>query len=141
MVPVRAKLEGSGLAGRKLKRLGTVPQKLALCKQHPGSSFCLEPSSDENHNPLMDELQLSYRPLSRLENRRRIATLAGILGNKGLKTDSPECRWCGKAPENLAHITNECQTWKKKIKDGAGGLRQPDKETNIAEILEWAGQE
>ncbi|KAF8464923.1 hypothetical protein BDZ91DRAFT_783506 [Kalaharituber pfeilii] len=74
---------------------------------------------------------------------------AGILGNKGLKewrysigkADSPECRWCGRALENLKHITDDCQVWKGKLKDGAKGLRHPDKDTNLAEILEWATEE
>ncbi|KAF8470009.1 hypothetical protein BDZ91DRAFT_847203 [Kalaharituber pfeilii] len=96
-----------------------------------------------------NRLRMSYRPLQQIDNRRRISTLAGILGNKGLKewrysigkADSPECRWCGKAPENFAHIANECQKWKGKLKDGASGLRQPEKGINIAEVLEWAGQD
>ncbi|KAF8460799.1 hypothetical protein BDZ91DRAFT_785151 [Kalaharituber pfeilii] len=96
-----------------------------------------------------NRLQLTYRPLQQIDNRKRISVLAGILGNKGLKewrygigkADSPECRWCGKAPENLTHIARDCQAWKRKTKQGAECLTQPGKGVNIAEILEWAGQD
>ncbi|KAF8471079.1 hypothetical protein BDZ91DRAFT_791271 [Kalaharituber pfeilii] len=80
-----------------------------------------------------NRLKLSYRPLQELDNRRLVSTLTGILGNKGLKewrygigkADSPECRWCGMAPENFTHITTNCKPWKDKLPKGADGLRQP----------------
>ncbi|KAF8457052.1 hypothetical protein BDZ91DRAFT_800785 [Kalaharituber pfeilii] len=52
-----------------------------------------------------NRLNMTYRPLKKLGSRKLTATLAGILGNKGLrewrhrigKADSSECRWCGRA--------------------------------------------
>ncbi|KAF8465483.1 hypothetical protein BDZ91DRAFT_794820 [Kalaharituber pfeilii] len=78
-------------------------------------------------------LQLTYRPLKYLGTRRRVATLAGIMGDKGLrqwrhqigKEDSPECRWCGKALENYRHISRECEAWKKRLPGGETGLKMP----------------
>ncbi|KAF8454099.1 hypothetical protein BDZ91DRAFT_768023 [Kalaharituber pfeilii] len=89
-----------------------------------------------------NRLKLNYRPLQRLGSRAAIATLAGILGNKGLRTmetsdregDGPECRWCGKAMENTVHILNEYEVWKRKWPEVAQIYRhllnQKGKETN-----------
>ncbi|KAF8462274.1 hypothetical protein BDZ91DRAFT_357182 [Kalaharituber pfeilii] len=91
---------------------------------------------------------LNYRPLQIADRRRYLSTLAGILGNKGLKewryhigkAESPECRWCGEAPENWEHVRQDCKAWARKC-GGAEGIRQIDKGRNVREILEWAGGE
>ncbi|KAF8461626.1 hypothetical protein BDZ91DRAFT_797910 [Kalaharituber pfeilii] len=69
-----------------------------------------------------------------------------ILGNKGLKewryrigkADSPECRWCGMAPENLMRITTNCKPWKDRMPDGVDGIRQTKE---VAKLLLWTGEE
>ncbi|KAF8465492.1 hypothetical protein BDZ91DRAFT_794843 [Kalaharituber pfeilii] len=102
-----------------------------------------------------NRLQLTYRSLQRLATRHAVATLAGILSNKGLRqwrprirrADSPECRWCGKSLENTTHVLNECEVWKRRWPGGEADLRAPPKlekegeGDRLKEILEWAGRD
>ncbi|KAF8445126.1 hypothetical protein BDZ91DRAFT_853773 [Kalaharituber pfeilii] len=98
-----------------------------------------------------NRLGLSYRPLQRLGHKT--ATLAGIIGGKGLRAwkhrmgtaDSPDCRWCGEEAETTQHILTNCRVWKQKCPRGIDDLRHPktDKDEDrdkLWELMDWAGR-
>ncbi|KAF8461586.1 hypothetical protein BDZ91DRAFT_797845 [Kalaharituber pfeilii] len=103
-----------------------------------------------------NRLDITYRPLQRLG--RRVATLAGILGGKGLRewkfkigtVDSPECHWCGEDTESTRHILTQCRVWKQKCPRRIEDLCRPksddrdrsdEERDRLLELLDWAGGE
>ncbi|KAF8458786.1 hypothetical protein BDZ91DRAFT_800073 [Kalaharituber pfeilii] len=78
----------------------------------------------------------------------RAATLAGIIGGKGLRhlkfkigtADGPECRWCGEDYETPLHVPTQCRVWKRKCPRGMEGLCRltGNEDEDLTKILDWA---